>query len=243
MECEGESTDTIKRFYDKLWVTFSNLNHDIKEITGQSKDIVFMTYQMASVNAVANPGTHIALAQLQISLDKGLAPVDYVIDSVPAGYLKAGVELMNRDNIHLGAVLYPLDASSPGNLHATNNSYLAIGTQFGIQAKRCIADENPIEPIYTIYTNIESRLDGKYIVTVKFHVPSPPLVLDTSGVECQNSRGYVEKYGFSILNSSNVEIIENVYLRRGEELILICSQNPSGLTLTYAKDGWDSGEI
>lgn len=235
------SANTRKEFHDKLWVLFSNLNHDIKEITGQDYDVLFLTYQLASQAASQYMDGHldIPLAQLDIALETG-GGEGYTLSSYPAQYLQDGVELIDRKYIQLGAIMNSLDyANNSDKIHATNNSYITAGAEFGIKLKRYIYDEAKLNIIYPISHKIIQRASD-WLVVLDMNVPVAPLVFDTEHLECQSARANSANYGFSILNGAT-ELITDVYLRRGKEVLLACSANPTGLSLTYAKDGWIVG--
>lgn len=244
-ESNADNADSVKMWYDKLWAMFSIINKDVKEITGQSNDVLFMPYQMASHEASAikpNGSTsNLALAELQISLDEGAAESDYVLSGTAKGIMSDGDVLIDRKNIQMGAIMVSLDyASDTDHLHATEHSYLAAGAQFGIQMKRCIYDGNPIKPIHPKSHTISSLRNGKYLVELKFHVPCKPLVIDISNGECQSQRATLSNKGFSIVKNGK-ELIESVKAVGNDGICILCSENPAGLSVEYAKDGWEIG--
>ena len=235
-ENSADKTNSLKLYYDKLWVAFSNLNNDIKAITGQEDDIKFITYQMAShksdnqVASGATDGTPLAL--LQIGLDKGLPEEGYELEAEPKSKLRT--TLINRDLIFSGPTLYPYQHSD--GVHLINNSYHKVGSLFGIISKRIITDKEKWYPIYPISHSINVRSDGKYLLSVKFHVPVPPLVFDFT-----NIGGEQPNYGFSIKNTSGQEIIESLVIKRGDTLNIVCSSNPTGQLLYYAESAIKGG--
>lgn len=236
-ENSADKINSLKLYYDKLWIIFSNLNTDIKNITGQKEDVKFITYQMAShkspvqVDSGATDGTPLAL--LQIGLDKGLADEGYELETSVKSYLKT--TLMNRDYIYAGPTLYPYEHSADG-VHMVNDSYHKVGALFGIISKRIITDKEDWMPIYPISHTVNSRDDGKYLLTLKFHVPYPPLVFDFS-----NIKGEQPNYGFSIKNNSQQEIIESISIKRDDTINILCKENPNSLFLYYAESGTQGG--
>ncbi len=238
----ADKNDSIKAMYDKLWVLATNLNNDIKNITGQQNDILFSPYQVAStvgngVSAIAVP-----MAQLQLSIDSGSAPEGYTLDAAAQAYYRSDIPLTDRKNIVMGAIMNSLDySSSSDHVHATQHSYIAAGAQWGVQLKRSLYDEQAITPIHVAAHNVSQRADGSYMIVLKFHVPVKPLLFDTGHNECQSARATSEFYGFRLPNSAGTDIITGVFLRRGEEILIITNENPAGLKLTYAVDGWESG--
>ena len=241
-ENSADCKDTKKRWHDKLWVLFSNLDYDIKEITGQTNDIFYLPYQYASQvgNTAAGGSIGVPLGALQISLEDGDG-TSYVLDDMPKIYLREGVQLIDRKFIRMGAVMNSLDYKNDSDqVHASDNSYPSAGAQWGLQIKRCIYDNDPVVPIHVLSHQTLPTKDG-YVVILEMHVPVAPLVLDTANLECQSQRATLPNKGFSILNSRGEEIITEVTIHRGNEVYLKVSENPSGFTLTYAKDGWIKG--
>jgi hypothetical protein len=109
---------------------------------------------------------------------------------------------------------------------------------FGVVAKRVITDERTLDPLYP--KNITTFTDGtNYFVRVQFTVEKTPLVFDTSGDDGVNMRGHggQPNYGFSILTSGGTEIITNVRLSTTDSVVIETSQNPVGLSMTYAWTG------
>ncbi|MND74235.1 hypothetical protein D3C80_658230 [compost metagenome] len=210
-ENSNEKDDTITEFYNKLDTLFTNLNQDIKSITGQSKDVQFIVYQIASFSlnppATVNP----PLAQLKISIDK--------------------------PNVHFGCAMYQMEYMDA--VHGTSNTYRIMGAMMGVVAKRIMVDEKKMQPVipksWTIQKNEASTV---WVINMKMNVPVMPLVFDTSVNSLYTT--IPTNYGFSIKNGST-EIITNVNISRGDTLVIMCNQNPVGLELTYAINGRSSG--
>lgn len=236
-ENSSDKTNSLKLYYDKLWIIFSNINADIKNITGQEEDVRFITYQMAShkspvqVESGATDGTPLAL--LQIGLDKGLAGEGYELEASVKSYLRT--TLINRDFIFSGPTLYPYEHKTDG-VHMVNDSYHKVGALFGIISKRIVTDKEDWMPIYPISHTSIKRSDNKYLLVIKFNVPTPPLAFDFTNV-----KGEQPNYGFSIKNNSQQEIIENVSLKRDDTINILCKENPNSLYLYYAESGTQGG--
>lgn len=243
-ESNADNSDSIKQWYDKLWALFSIINKDVKDITGQDNDVLFLPYQMASHDAEGirqYATSNLALAELKISLEDGVAEDGYNLSSTAKSIMTGNDTLIDRKNIQMGAVMVSLDyASDNDHIHASEHSYLAAGAQFGVQMKRCIYDGKPIKPIHPISHRVNLTEEGKYLLNVKFHVPCKPLVLDTENKECQSQRANNPNYGFTMIKNGS-DIIESVKLVGNDSICFLCSQNPNGLVLQYAKDGWENG--
>ena len=65
---------------------------------------------------------------------------------------------------------------------------------------------------------------------VKFHVPCPPLVLDTINVK------YADFFGFSVINKDGENIISNASLE-GDSVRLSCKKSPINCKVRYAVNG------
>ena len=67
-------------------------------------------------------------------------------------------------------------------------------------------------------------------VTIKFKVSSPPLVFDTAAVF------KAAHYGFSIMDTTNTNIIQQVILKN-DVVKLCCKKSPAGCKVRYAVNG------
>ena len=67
-------------------------------------------------------------------------------------------------------------------------------------------------------------------VQIRFNIPSSPIVLDTVSILKSSN------YGFSVIDSSNKNILEKVILKN-DEVTLICSKSPKGSKIRYAVNG------
>jgi hypothetical protein len=148
-----------------------SFNADLKDITGQSADVVEMTDQMNSYTAPAwknqaRATSVIPLAQLQAAIDHPQAIIlvgpKYFLDYTPAS-LQFGV-----DGIHLTAVSEQL-----------------LGEYYGKAYKRTVIDGVPWKPVYPTKVGIAGS-----IITATFNVPAPPLVLDALRVTNPGNFGF-----------------------------------------------------
>lgn len=222
-EASSDKADTIATYESKLLQIFGDLNMDIKAITGQSNDVQFIIYQNSS------------FAIYQVPTSPSYIPGGY-FEGVPLACLKVARE---QSNVRFGCPLYPYSPSqdSGDKLHLSNAGYTLMSSNFAVQAKRAITDKS--EKIVFYPSNILiSNNSTNYFVRVKFDVPVKPLVIDTTGDDGLNMHGHglQPNYGFSILNGST-EIITSVRLSGEDTVVLTCSENPSGKSLTYALTG------
>ena len=258
IEGEWDYTMAKKRFYDYLWVFFSNIAHDIMEITGQSFVPCFMTYQYASAyymsrnsaNHIISDGSNQALVQMAIDTGDGTG---YTLDNEAAAYLKSGVTLIDRSNVHLSCPFYMLDSQEKNTLETmhlnwSEGCYNIFGAYQGLQAKRSITDGHSIGVLRPKSHTIKQMSNGKYVTTIEFDVPVPPLQIkayDSNFGNMVTGVSYEPNYGFNlsqVSHSWNYEnIIESVQAKRMKYVEIITTSNPTGLYLSYAQKGWRGG--
>lgn len=117
---------------------------------------------------------------------------------------------------------------------------MMMGAIAGVVAKRAITDNHPAPLILPKKHSITVLDDGIYLLDVEFDVPYPPLVVDAGGGKYNNVNGLQVNYGFSI-KSTGKDVIEQVYVKRQNHVVFVCSENPTGLTLAYANTGTRGG--
>ena len=197
----------------------SDLNADIKAITGQSNDVAFITYQQSPV--------------LNITWNDNL----YQYSGPSWAHLRAALEL---DNVYLGGAMYQFDYGTD-LWHPVDRNI--VGLQAGIVAKKIINDKKPYPVFYPSSTKIEKdEINNRWILSIKYNVPVPPMRFDVSGDSYHNINGKQPNYGFSLVNSANESIIvSEPTISRGNTLNIICSENPVGAKLSYATTGHFGG--
>lgn len=177
---QGESdyrTATVESYYNALDTLFTNLNADIKAITGQNKDVQFICYQPASHTDFGETSTdNVAMAILQMIKDK--------------------------DNVHLGCAMYQLKYSDA--LHLQTAGYFMMGAMAGVQSKRILTDGKPMPAMLPKSWNVYNKTGGGYLLELKFDVPVKPLVFDISGTTYCNVNGQQPNMGFSLESVFNV---------------------------------------
>jgi len=225
---QGEATsdydDTITQYYDKLVAIFTDLNNDIKIITGQTNDVEFIIYQNSSFSIYQVPTSPNYVSGLYT-------------EGVPLACLKVANDL---PNVTFATPLYPFSVSqaTSDKLHLSNVGYAIMSSLFGITAKRVVTDKKSLKAFYP--NSVTSFSDGtNYFVKVKFDVPQKPIVFDISGDDGNNMLGHglQENYGFSIKTGGGTEIITSVRKSGNDSIVIGTSTNPDGLDLTYAWTG------
>jgi len=221
---QGEAnvkTDTEEQYYQKLKKIFIDLNNDIKSITKQKKDVIFITYQTAPVI-----GT--------IPYPSAEDPRTYGDCGPSFAQLKLAKE---KNNVFMGGAMYQYKY---GDLwHPKDRA--VVGVQLGIMAKRIVSDNTSMAVFSPIKHKIKKK-DSMWILSVKFDVPIVPMRFDTSGDKFHNLNGKQKNYGFSLKNAEGKDIItQEPYVSKGNTLIIKCAENPKNTKLSYALDGHYGG--
>lgn len=200
---------------------FIGLNNDIKSISKQKKDVVFITYQTAPVvgtipyPSVDDPSTYEdcgpSFAQLKLAKEK--------------------------NNVFMGGAMYQYDY---GDIwHPKDRA--TVGIQLGIIAKRIIYDNASLSLFSPIKHKIKNK-NSKWFLSVKFDVPISPMRFDVSGDKFHNLNGFQKNYGLVLKNSKGVNISKREpNIVNGNTLLIECSENPSNAKLSYALNGHYGG--
>lgn len=207
MQGESDIIDYTKENYkETLKQLHKDLNRAVKVITHQKTDVHLICYQS---NAV--------------SIADEFDPLNYeCIEMRPSQSI---VDIINEDSL--------FDASGPTYPYTFMREYLhidAIGQQH-IGYLDAIAVMNIIRGKGKTYGLIPLLIsaEGNDLV-VKFHVPYPPLVMDTINVK------YADYLGFSVINKDGENIISNVSLE-GDNVRLSCKKSPINCKVRYAVNG------
>jgi hypothetical protein len=207
MQGESDIREYTKENYkETLKQLHSDLNRAVKVITHQNEDVHLICYQ---TNAV--------------SIADKFNPLDY--DCIEMKPSQAIVDFINEDSL--------FDASGPTYPYNFMREYLhidAIGQQH-IGYLDAITVMNIIRGNNKTYGLIPQSVTSEdNDVVVKFHVPCPPLILDTINVK------YADHFGFSVINKDGEDIISEVSLE-GDNVRLSCNKSPMNCKIRYAVNG------
>ncbi len=180
----------------------NDYQQDIKAITGQKQKIPFFTYQTA--------GDLAGIAQLQATdqeKDMFMIGPTYMLSNAENSYYYSRDKLVHGDGIHL-----------------TADGERWLGEQFGKVMRKVIIegkDWHPLRPLKAWYKENENA------VYIQFHVPEPPLMIDTSFLPRQD-----KGLGFDIYDEKNRRhAIEKVDIIGNNELkISLASALPAGVS-------------
>lgn len=214
-------------YKNRLKKLIDDLNTDIKAITGQTCDVLCISYQLASHNCYQRyPRIAMQMQELAEEYDKMiLAKVMYDIEYVREG------SASDLGTTGLGTSY---------EVHAYARSYRNMGNLYGIAAfNTCVLNQRH-RWCYPISYNTNGNK-----INIRFDVPFKPLVLDTKLIN-QLPDG---NYGFNVYNvdeqsgkNGTIEEAEtritNVRLRGDDEVEITLSRTPvSGERLTYGING------
>ena len=207
MQGESDIREYTKENYkETLKELHSDLNRAVKVITHQKEDVHLICYQS---NAV--------------SIADHFNPLNY--DCIEMKPSQAIVDFINEDSL--------FDASGPTYPYHFMREYLhidAIGQQHigyldAITAMNIIRGKGKTYGLVPQSVAVEDN-----DILVKFHVPCPPLILDTINVK------NADAFGFSVINKKGENIIAQVSLE-GDTVRLTCNKSPVNCKVRYAVNG------
>lgn len=166
--------DAFLNVYKNDLVTLKNdYQQDIRRITGQKKKPPFFTYQTA--------GTMSGTAQLMAcdqEKDMYMVGPTYMLPTALNGRYYYGGKLFHGATVHLSA-----------------DGERWLGELFGKVIRRVVIEKEhwqPLRPVTARYNKNEKS------ITVTFHVPNPPIVLDSVFLPAEGSG-----LGFEVYDSNN----------------------------------------
>jgi len=179
----------------------SSYETDVKAITGQAEGIPMLHSQFSSWTRLAGlPTTSI----------------------IPAAQLAAHANAPGR--IVLVGAKYHLPYVADG-VHLTNEGYRHMGEDYAKVYRRVILEGKPWEPVRP---KTVTRVGA--MITVKMHVPAPPLVIDTTLVSDPGNKGFEWAGG--------AETIASVAVSGADTVVVTLSAAPAaGGRLRYAFTG------
>lgn len=198
----GESDAGNQHYEEALRGLWSDYNHDLSAITGQTTTIPMLVSQQQSLPNAGVPAS--TLAQWRVGLDRA---GDIVCSGPKYQYP------------------YALDA-----VHLTAPGYERLGEKYGeVYFRKVVLGEDwrPLQPL-------DAARSGN-VITVRFHVPVPPLGWDdalaepnrTTMSEWAAGRGFEVRAGGAALSITSVAIV-------GETVRIVCGRDLTGLDLEVA---------
>ena len=170
--------------YRQLLLQFvEDINKDVKQITGQKKDIEIICYQTNSLTRAER-----------------FNPLEF--KCIETEVAQTQLELI-RDNLlfHASGPTYPYDCVKD-IIHIDGLGQMKHGILAALAAQDIIRHQKNIRGLFP--TEFEC-LDKEVIIS--FNIPHPPLVIDTIQV------AKAKNYGFSVITSNNCDIAINAYIQ------------------------------
>ena len=202
-------TDSGNTGYESAMVQlWSDYNQDIKALTGQAESIPLITSQQHSFGFTANQRTSVA----------------------PSTIAEWRVGVDNANNILCAGPKYQYPYASD-NIHLVTRGYELLGEKTGEVYFQRVVLGNSWQPLQPIAVSRSGR-----VVTVRFHVPVPPLAWDTALptphqsalTQWAQGRGFELRQGNTLLTISSVQIVNDTVQ------ITAAANVPAGAIVGYA---------
>lgn len=202
-------TDSGNAGYEAAMVKlWSDYNQDLRAITGQTEPIPLITSQQHSFGFVANQTSFVAIATLQ--------------------EWRVGVD--NPNNIICAAPKYQYPYAAD-NVHLVPRGYELLGEKYGEVYFQRVVMGNNWQPLQPISVSRAGR-----VVTVRFHVPVPPLTWDTALPMPHQTRltQWRQGRGFELRQGTTPITIQSVQIVNDTVQITATSNVPAGAIVGYA---------
>ena len=197
------SNSDYKVLFHKM---YNDLNTDIKNITHQKDNIRIICYQTSALTKGE---------RYKLNCYKALEP------RTPT----AQMEMIREDSlIWASGPTYPYFFVREA-LHIDAIGQKRIGALAAISALGIIHHETPnigLMPLEFIVSENQIR--------IPFHVPYPPLCLDTIAVN------KADNYGFNVIRKDNTDIISSISINQ-DTVIINCKESPIDCKIRYAVNG------
>lgn len=203
---KAEGTD-YESYKNQLSEFATKINTSVKTLTGQKNDVKVILYQTCSQNIV--------------STIKHPTYNNTAMD-IPT----AQMELVRDNDMFIACnPAYILDHSGKEMIHLSAVGEKMMGAYCGISLHSVICKDEKKRGLTPNSFSIEGNN-----IKIKYNVPSPPLRFNTSFVK------EVEYMGFSVIDSSDNNIINNVSVF-DDEVTIECTESPIGCKLYYGFNG------
>ncbi len=191
---ESDHADMNTNYADNLATWQRNYEQDIKLITGQRGTIPLLQSQMSSWTEYYEQ-TESLIPQAQIEAHR-----------------------VNRGKVILVGPKYNLEYA-PDGVHLTAGGYRHMGEYYAKVYRRVVLEGGVWEPIRP-----RAITRAGAVITVRFYVPVPPLVFDTSAVSNP------QNYGFQVVEGgSNVSVpITRVQVSGPDTVTITLARAPTG---------------
>ena len=177
--------------YRELLLQFvKDINHDVKQITGQKKDIEIICYQ---TNAITRAEHFDPLAYHCIETEVPQTQLELVRDN---------------PNFHASGPTYPYDCVNE-IIHIDGFGQNRLGILAALSARDILTNQKRLRGLLP-----KKAVSHDKEIVIEFNIPCPPLKFDTTQV------AKAAHYGFSVITSDNHNIIQEVILQDNEVHLL-----------------------
>ena len=185
---------------------YNNLNTDIKNITHQQDDIRMICYQTSTISKGG---------RYKLNNYEAQEPRTPTIQ----------MEMILEDSlIWASGPTYPYHFVREV-LHIDAIGQKSIGALAALSALKIIRHETPAIGLMPL-----DFMVSKNQIRIPFHVPCPPLCIDTIAVK------KADHYGFNVIRKDNTDIISNISINQ-DTVIINCKESPIGCKIRYAVNG------
>ena len=203
-ETDSKDGAMLDSYYQAMEKLFTDLNTDIKTITGQEEDVHFFLYQTDCCHFYGKYSyPYVSLAQLKISL------------SLP--------------NVHMVSPIYFLPKLSD-NTHFTAEGSKWFGGYCGIAFKKVVLDGEDFNPIHIESAFVQ----GNNIFVQFYVPNPPLIFDTENVIDRGVGKGFQIRNPNDTDNNSYLDIITAVEIIRPNMIKISCSESPFGKKLTYA---------
>jgi hypothetical protein len=144
----------------------SDYDADLRAITGQHERVMLFTDQMSNYTSTVFGSDAAATSPIPLAqLNAAIHHPDTIVLVCPKYWL----------------TYYPKDGA-----HLTNRSEELLGEKYGEAIKRTFVDGAVWKPLYITGAAIKAN-----VITLSYHIPSPPIVLDTTLIRDPGNFGFV----------------------------------------------------
>ena len=185
---------------------YNNLNTDIRNITHQQDNIQMICYQTSTIT-------------------KGGRYKLNNFDAQEPRTPTIQMEMIREDSlIWASGPTYPYHFVREA-LHIDATGQKSIGALAALSALKIIRHKAPSIGLMPLDFRVSENQ-----IRIPFHVPCPPLCLDTINVR------KADNYGFNVIRKDNTDIISNIEIHQ-DTVIITCKESPIGCKIRYAVNG------
>ncbi len=212
-EQDIENLTTKADYKARVLQLYNDMSSDIKLVTGQTEDPIFVMAQTASHNHY-NMYPEIAIAQYELCVENA--------------------------NFELGSCLYHFDYQSGStgipnaNVHMSRDSYMKMASDLSYTGKRRLIEADKKKFIYPISIFVQGN-----IIEIIFNKNYGRLVFDTATVTDPGNYGFNVR-SVSGISGTNITISSVKIVREDTIRIVLSQPVVAGNSLTYGQNGLPS---